>query len=67
MRIRLDTQEALGAESAEARIPKNVLCDRVTGWARLGYPAYAGANGEVVDEREILHNQAEFLKKNFSK
>lgn len=33
------------------------------GWARLGYPAYAGANGEVVDEREILHNQAEFLEK----
>ena len=33
------------------------------GWARYGYPVYAGANGEATDEREILNNQAEFLGK----
>ncbi len=33
------------------------------GWARFGYPAYAGANGETVDERTILSSQAEFLEK----
>jgi hypothetical protein len=33
------------------------------GWARFGTPAYAGANGEIADEREILSNQAEFLEK----
>ena len=33
------------------------------GWARFGTPAYAGANGEAAEEREILNNQAEFLEK----
>jgi hypothetical protein len=33
------------------------------GWARYGYPAYAGADEEAPDERELLSNQAEFLEK----
>lgn len=32
------------------------------GWARNGYFAYAGANGETADERSFLNNQAEFLE-----
>lgn|SRR5690554_3448847 len=34
------------------------------GWARArsGYPAYAGADAPIPDEREILTNQAEFLE-----
>ncbi len=33
------------------------------GWARYGYPAYAGADEEAPDEREFLSNRAEFLEK----
>jgi hypothetical protein len=33
------------------------------GWARYGYPAYAGADEEAPDEKEFLCNQAEFLEK----
>ena len=35
----------------------------LTGWARYGHPAYAGANEEAPEEREFLSNQAEFLEK----
>lgn len=31
-------------------------------WARVGYPAYGFANAPVVDEKEFLSNQAEYLE-----
>ncbi|MCG9968664.1 DUF5320 domain-containing protein [Pelotomaculum terephthalicicum JT] len=32
------------------------------GWARLGYPAYAGTYEPALGEKELLSRQAEFLE-----
>lgn len=45
------------------RLQRRSFATGMPGWAYFGHPAYAGANMEAADEKEILTRQAAFLEK----